>query len=327
MTLCVSLTLHKYRIQVTKMSSATRTPQLVGHKPSREYGKRPYVDVEPKDYVQYALRPTDKEIFDVKLEPHSEFKKPYRFDDYQEMEHYYDTPITWSDIGGPGGGNTGGGPLADWWSISWANPSPAADEDNKFGWIGWYITGCIMECFPTLLQGNNCTEEQCCEFNPAWQTITGVTVLEEGAPVEFTRSNVDTWVNGLSTGEVVYDPRTHLPIGHKEGKTGFCFKLTSGAGTGSFTIRAEVDTLEGQARVSGCEQKISYQCCTCDQGENPFTLDEDSSSDVVAPGGSITIYIDGGCPPYSWTVSGTGYSFTSATTTGTTNTLNLAAGT
>lgn len=74
-----------------------------------------------------------------------------------------------------------------------------------------------------------------------------------------------------------------------------------------------------------CCETVKLECCSCDTDVNPFTIDDTSTPDTIAPGGSITVYVDGGCPPYDWSVAGTGYSFTNATTEIKSNILNCAA--
>ena len=67
-----------------------------------------------------------------------------------------------------------------------------------------------------------------------------------------------------------------------------------------------VPTLTGNADYS----KINNEC----SGETPAIH---TSSSTIAPGGSITLYVDSGnlaLPPYSWSVSGTGYSLDKSTT-------------
>lgn len=51
-----------------------------------------------------------------------------------------------------------------------------------------------------------------------------------------------------------------------------------------------------------------------------------SSSDTIAAGGSITLWVDSerhGLPPYNWSVSGTGYSISPTTTNNNSETVTL----
>jgi hypothetical protein len=55
--------------------------------------------------------------------------------------------------------------------------------------------------------------------------------------------------------------------------------------------------------------------------------DDESTPDTILPGGSISVYVLYGCPPFTWAVSGTGYSIGQTQTEGRSNQLNCAAGT
>ena len=75
-----------------------------------------------------------------------------------------------------------------------------------------------------------------------------------------------------------------------------------------------------------CCQGVDIECEACDcAAADPFIAD--ITPETIAPGGDATIGIAGGCPPYSWTISGLGYTLASATTTGLTNTITSPSGT
>ena len=289
------------------MSTVTESRKQV----NKEYGKRPYVDEDPKDYIEYSKRPTDKEMFDRLEEKHSEFKKPYMFDDYQEMEYYYPAPEAWWspawDLGGSG--NTGDGWAVNWWMGDYKGDSPADDE--AAGWLGWYIMGCKIEC-PLIIQGDACDEdEHCCYFNPAWQVITNVEATEGDSVVEFTKNDPDDW-------------NIHLP---GEIRKGFCFKVTEASGIGKIVFEATTQATGIQRSSVNCEVELTYNCgCNCATADT-FEIDTGASATTIAPGGTATIVVQGGCEDYTWSVSGTGYTLDNATTTVLSNTLNCAAGT
>jgi len=116
--------------------------------------------------------------------------------------------------------------------------------------------------------------------------------------------------------------------------------LEGGAYGGSHRLWFEFDpdqsTLDGYTPVTlcyeikgFCRHCVDYwaycETCTCPSGD--FAFDDASTPDTIAPGGSITMYVSGGCPPYNWSVSGTGYTLDKASTTGLSNGLNCASGT
>ena len=63
-------------------------------------------------------------------------------------------------------------------------------------------------------------------------------------------------------------------------------------------------------------EEVNYQSenpnCWCYNHEPAI----DKSSETITPGGSINLWVDseGACTPYSWSVSGNGYSLSKATT-------------
>lgn len=65
----------------------------------KDYGRKPYIS---KDYSKMMKNTTDKQVFDQVVLKHSEMKKPYQNDTYEEMEHFFPTiygggdyPIPW----------------------------------------------------------------------------------------------------------------------------------------------------------------------------------------------------------------------------------------
>jgi hypothetical protein len=70
-----------------------------------------------------------------------------------------------------------------------------------------------------------------------------------------------------------------------------------------------------------CSQAVELTCgCACPPA-TAFTFDDASTADTIARNASITIYCLGGCYPYTWSVSGTGFSIP-ASTTASSNTLS-----
>jgi len=59
----------------------------------------------------------------------------------------------------------------------------------------------------------------------------------------------------------------------------------------------------------------------------PMTFDDASTPDTIAPSSSITLYVEGGCPPYTWSVAGLGYTLDFVSTVIGQNGLNCGGGT
>lgn len=73
-------------------------------------------------------------------------------------------------------------------------------------------------------------------------------------------------------------------------------------------------------------QVFCYAGCSCGTADT-FEFDDDATSDTIDPGDSITLYVSGGCPPFSWSVSDKGYTLAYVSTQARTNTLMCAGGT
>jgi len=71
-----------------------------------------------------------------------------------------------------------------------------------------------------------------------------------------------------------------------------------------------------------CRDKIQLKCpsCICEETPN-VAYDDANSDDTIDRNGTATIVVKDGCPPFSWSVSGTGFSIP-ASTDGRTNTLS-----
>jgi hypothetical protein len=75
-------------------------------------------------------------------------------------------------------------------------------------------------------------------------------------------------------------------------------------------------------RISGlCEECREYWATCCDE-TTALAFDDASTPDTIARSNSITLYTTGSGVPLTWTVSGTGFSLSRATTDGNTNTLS-----
>lgn len=73
-----------------------------------------------------------------------------------------------------------------------------------------------------------------------------------------------------------------------------------------------------------CSTIVEQYCTPCNCNNPPegaFAFDNDSTPDTIAKGGSIDVYVTGGCPPFTWSVSGGDSSFGEETTTARVNTL------
>jgi len=259
---------------------------------SGDYGRKPYIS---KNYYEMMKRPPLAAIQNElkakygKFEPKSEFEKPYLSDSYEEMQHYQPPPFpnfawpNWPEMQYP----------------EFSGPMP----DQPGGWIGSYIVGCSLTCTPSIIRDCDAGIEFCCTLNPAWQPVDKI---------------------------IIQGPATLTRNGKKAKETGdkICFTLDSDAKDGD-TIKIVIITKprEADGRSGSCVGSFKVACSKCDcETADAFTYDDATSDDTIdrpnGGGETATIAITGGCPRYSWSVAGTGFSLTNATTTGLTNTLN-----
>lgn len=73
-----------------------------------------------------------------------------------------------------------------------------------------------------------------------------------------------------------------------------------------------------------CEEK-EVTCTVCPP-DVAFTFDDANTPDTIAPGGSISVYVTGGSPPFVWETTSTGYSFARITTLERQNVLTCVSG-
>ena len=155
--------------------------------------------------------------------------------------------------------------------------------------------GCIL-CGPNRV---DCEKEYIVRFCILHGIVVKVTV---DGPVAY-------WEQKGTTGvvKIVVQPFANATIGSK------------------ITVNAWTKALiKGDKPDGFCKHvaKIAYCGCNC-IGSTP---DIDSSSDEIAAGGSITLWVDSGglaCPPYNWSVSGNGYSLDKSTTNNDMETVTL----
>jgi len=80
-----------------------------------------------------------------------------------------------------------------------------------------------------------------------------------------------------------------------------------------------------------CTAKVVQQCnCCVNLPNGAFEYDEESNPEAVDAGGSVDVYVQGGCTPYHWTVSGAGATWSNGSSSKTSynvaETLSVAAG-
>lgn len=254
------------------------------------------MDGEEGTYSEMMGTVPRKAILDQREEPKSQFDKPYLNSEYDEME-YRQPPL-------PG-------------DLSITNPSlNFPDSPNPVPTLpppGETVVA-ALSCFAPQY----CHEPVECHF-----------AVVSGADVAELMNRIKAYVNGSSTSVKLEGGIRPIKVYPNP-----CWAV--------WPDEKPMDTVEVQAWYRDEAGKlllldteaIKVFCqegtiCGCDceaPEEGEFTFDAGSTPDTITPGGSIDVYVTGGCPPFTWSVSGTGYSFTAAETTARVNTLNCASG-
>lgn len=79
--------------------------------------------------------------------------------------------------------------------------------------------------------------------------------------------------------------------------------------------------------LSSDQEFITVTGCCSLLPDGALEFDDDSTADTIAAGGSIDVYVTGGCGPYQWSVSGQGGNLDESETETGVNTLNCTGGT
>ena len=272
--------------------------EIIKKPTSREYGRRFYVDdTESDQHVDRMKRVTDMQVYGMWLEKHSEFKKPYYSPSYPDMEYAY-SPIYpgspwYPDLPGPTIIVTPGdepGPFI-------VHPGDGPEEGD-----------------PTLCPGGLF----CLGQNPSYiyrgeSADFGV----DGCPASSSSSSVTAEVTS-GTATVTTQP---VDVSGKGQWVGVIAVGAAATGTVSVQFKQKTRVLSSGLPV----WKYYYTTCTFSVRcycVGDLAFDDASTADTIGQSSEIDIVFTGGCPTYSWTVSGTGYTLDSATTTTPVNGLN-----
>lgn len=74
-----------------------------------------------------------------------------------------------------------------------------------------------------------------------------------------------------------------------------------------------------------CQDTLKLNCGGCCDTEPAVSYDTANSPETIAAGSSDSVFILKGCPPFQWSVAGTDFSMSNATTDSRTNTINAGA--
>ena len=244
----------------------------------RDYGHRPYMN--SSGYWDAMRRPTESQYDDRIKRPHSDDKKPYMEDEYPEMEYFW-TPYDPPNLVPPGIPDDPRIPpnIPD-------NPSygddPEKEDEPEF-------TGCIwgVPVGPSVLGKGDTT------FHGIKVTETDLlkNIYVNYGPVELlsTYQQANACIGSLTPNCIVsakaldsYDPNDYHRVGD--------YLLAQIVGV----------TRKGYT----CAWDLLVAVCPPDE---ELAWDWDNSAETIGQDDSVAIFITGGAPPFTWTVSGEGY--------------------
>jgi hypothetical protein len=252
---------------------------------NNDYGRRLYVD--DGNYSDQMGVGSRRPAFtqNTALYKQSEFKKPYREDSYEEMEY---------------GADAGSGLPPPWPGPPSDNPAPYEGDVPIPPWNVSFL------CFANPCYSWKPDEMHCEPISCMWP-IQGYEILSAPAGCDYV----------LSLTELC----AHCP----EGETFqilFNVKMRAQFQHGGATV-----TVDGRyygMSMSHCfepEEEIPVEC----GDDTGISWDDDTSAETIARETSVTVAIKNSNEtghPYSWSVSGVGFTLDEAETTGLTNTLN-----
>jgi len=250
------------------------------------------------------------------LQRHSEFMRP-ELGDYPDMEYGF------PDL--PGGKNL----------------IPTDQQGSDLNPAG----GCVLSCYAPLY----CDDDVECHFSisQGGAIPLQMTAKENNnrQPVSGDRMSMPSHQTDSAMDAIYRQTRGE---GYSLPGSDYVMKRrTGGADANVFPIRIAAPSggwphwpEQPSTKLKVCAQdQAGNVCCTkltvfcrredcCQQSDYvAMTFDDGSTPDTIAPGASITVYVADGCGPYNWSVSGQGYSFAAAQTSGGTNALSLVNGT
>lgn len=273
----------------------------------RDFGIQPYYDQDENDdgsenkgYTEFMRSSIWFNELQKQLVKQSELVRPYMHNSYPEAEYYYPTPRTF-DL------------------------PPNSEEDGFGQYGGWNF--CRVTCIAPLY----CSDPVKCRVGvigtpvliiDGVPTILGFEALVQASNIEFFESLEGLEPrDAISTDRIDYDERQVFPWEISAPSAGWPYWPDDPSAKLKMTMIDPSGNYCQTVLTVFCQQETGG-CCDTPETYIPPSI---SAADTIAPGGSITITAVTGCPPFTFTVSGTGYTITPISDT--TATLTSASGT
>jgi hypothetical protein len=282
---------------------------------SKSAGIKPFLESAKTAFPNVMRRVTQTAKSWAVTQKHSENLKPYLSPgaNYPGFDDTWPTPFSLEMPNIPGGGWT----------------------DVEYGGIDQYRFLCNISCFQTTKEDDKCTGSIKCTYG-AWTATADGSVdswsVFDSDGNDITDEFIIEWKPSVGLNGQIWitpDPSLASILNDKFETLKFVFR-DKGNAAGAYYHPILQRWIQLVAGKSICDDTTRLKCdeagCTCPSGD--FAYDDASTPDTIAPGGTISLFVSGGCPPYSWSVQTCcGYTLGSAITQGLSNTLTSASGT
>lgn len=277
----------------------------------KDYVRKPYMG---KSYYEFTRRPSRKHLQNIKLQKESEFEKPYRKDEYPEMQHFAPSsePAPWSPgtPGTPGNPEVSGEPGSAGSPWPPYPPGPPGDPGSPYPpggpwWPDEPPTPGNTECPPNM---------QCNPRNSGQVDTDGCGLVFVGG---MCGTRIAARLLAISSpGFKIRGSGNNFSCEHCQ-PSAFVEVCYSGSDSDATAYIEFVDMQFSDRLTAYVVCTIKANCCTLAtqisySSGNPATIGQSTEA---------TITVDDGCGPFSWSVSGTGYSFAQPKTASRSNTL------
>jgi len=257
----------------------------------KSHGQRPYIG--DGCYDEMIGRMPYSEWVKRRLGRKSVFDKPYLDDEYQEMEHFAPVPPRlprWNRPNLPS--------IPDSEDEFWPSPIAKGDFCSITCWdnIGVRNVGCDSVtgwCYPAVTSLGS---------NRSWNVIS-----KNGQKPDKILHGRNIKHHPDMGGIEIYPDWDLISVVNNEKCVTYEVTLTESV---------------GETQLNICKSEVTICCneqCIC-PADPTLTYDSGNPA-TIAREGEASIAVTGGCPPYTWSVTGTGFSFANSETETTSNTL------
>ena len=268
-----------------------------------------------KSYYEFTRRPSRQNLQNIKLQKESEFEKPYRKDEYPEMQHFAPSsePPPWTLPGWETPG-TLGVPGPEWVpgdsSPPFPPPGPPGDPGSPYPpgppwWPDEDPPRPNLRCPPNM---------ECSPRNSKQVAADGCGLVFVGGMCG--RSIAARILAISDDGFKIRGSGNNFSCEHCQ-PSFFVNVCYDGSDPDARAYIEFVDTQFSDIRLAYIICIIKANCCAgatqiSYSAGNPATIGQSSEAAIT---------VDDGCPPFSWSVAGTGYSFAQTKTQSRSNTL------